>query len=261
MPICFVIQHFDSGRFDKRFGDVYKLAIDAARLEAYRVDRNPNVEVPIEAIKDGIKNAAVCLADITTDNPNVWSVLGSAFAFGRPVVMVCSEECTNHRYPFDIQHRTVFNYSVEAPTDFDRLRASLTEQVQALLNKKDALRQIAESEQVATTRGLSQPELMVLANLAGDTALSGTSESLYSLKSSSEQSGLTPIGFSLAFRRLLAKQLVETVQAIDDQHGPYEAACLTDLVWEWVESNASLFVLSKKAKRSDFDELDDDIPS
>lgn len=33
MPICFVIQPFDSGRFDKRFDDVYKPAIEAAGLE------------------------------------------------------------------------------------------------------------------------------------------------------------------------------------------------------------------------------------
>ena len=71
MPVCFVIQPFDAGKFDKRFDDVYKPAIEAANLEAYRVDRDPAVDVPIEAIEQGIRNATVCLADITTDNPNV----------------------------------------------------------------------------------------------------------------------------------------------------------------------------------------------
>ena len=32
MPTCFVIQPFDSGKFDKRFEDVYKPAIEAADL-------------------------------------------------------------------------------------------------------------------------------------------------------------------------------------------------------------------------------------
>lgn len=92
MPVCFVIQPFDAGKFDNRFDDVYKPAIEAAGLEEYRVDRDPAVDVPIEAIEQGIRNATVCLADITTDNPNVWYELGFALAAGKPVVMVCSKE-------------------------------------------------------------------------------------------------------------------------------------------------------------------------
>jgi hypothetical protein len=59
MAFCFVIQPFDGGKFDKRFDDVFKPAIEAAGLSAYRVDRDPTVEVPIEAIEDGIREAAV----------------------------------------------------------------------------------------------------------------------------------------------------------------------------------------------------------
>ena len=92
MAHCFVIRPFDAGKYDKRCEDVYKPAILAADLEPYRVDKDPTVEVPIEAIEDGIRAALVCLADIITDNPNVWYELGFAFALGRPVVMVCSDE-------------------------------------------------------------------------------------------------------------------------------------------------------------------------
>src|ERR1700690_3724852 len=104
MPKCFVIQPFDSGKYDKRFDEVFKPAIEAADLEAYRADRDPEVEVPIEGIEEGIRSAAICVADITTDNPNVWYELGFAFATGRPVVMVCSTERTSNKFPFDIQH-------------------------------------------------------------------------------------------------------------------------------------------------------------
>src|SRR5580693_3082579 len=83
MPSCFVIQLFASGKFDKRFEYVYKPAIEAEGLEAYRVDRDPGVDVPIDAIEEGIRTATICLADITTDNPNVWYELGFAFAAGR----------------------------------------------------------------------------------------------------------------------------------------------------------------------------------
>jgi hypothetical protein len=40
-------------------------------LAPYRVDRDPAVEVAIDAIEEGIRSATICLADITTDNPNV----------------------------------------------------------------------------------------------------------------------------------------------------------------------------------------------
>ncbi|MFM9884188.1 MAG: hypothetical protein ACKVQT_14275 [Burkholderiales bacterium] len=256
MPTCFVIQPFDSGKFDKRFDDVFHPAIEAAGLEAYRVDRDPSIEVPIEGIEDGIKNAAIFLADITTDNPNVWYELGYAFASGRPVVMVCAEERTGKKYPFDIQHRTVIDYKTEAPSDFAELKDSLTNRIKALLNKTEALRQIAESEQVAPTQGLSQVELVVLAVLAGDTGLPGTSSSLYSLKHDCERSGLTSVGFALAFRRLAARKLIEPIDDFDDRGEKYPAARLTDGGWSWVESNESLFTLRRKTPKPG----DDDIP-
>jgi len=71
MQTCFVIQPFDGDTFDKRFDEIFAPAIRDAGLEPYRVDRDPDVEVPIDAIETGIQSATVCLADITTDNPNV----------------------------------------------------------------------------------------------------------------------------------------------------------------------------------------------
>ncbi|MGH6848828.1 MAG: hypothetical protein ACREC0_15760 [Methylocella sp.] len=200
MPTCFVIQPFDSGKFDKRYEAVFKPAVEAASLEPYRVDRDPAVEVPIEAIEEGIRNASICLADITSDNPNVWYELGFAFAARRPVVVTCSDERTG-KYPFDIQHRTVIRYKSEAPQDFDQLRADVTERLKALLTKTEALRQIAETEQVAPTRGLSQLELYVLAAVAGDVSFPGSATSLYSVRQEVERAGLTAVGFSLGLRR------------------------------------------------------------
>ncbi len=72
MSTCFVIQPFDSGKFDKRFKETFAPAIQAAGLEPYRVDQDSKADVLIHSIKDGIRAAAVCLADITMDNPNVW---------------------------------------------------------------------------------------------------------------------------------------------------------------------------------------------
>lgn len=80
MDRCFVIQPFDGGTFDARYEDIIAPAVSAAGLEAYRVDRDPNVSIPIQDIENGIRNSRLCLADITLDNPNVWFELGFAFA-------------------------------------------------------------------------------------------------------------------------------------------------------------------------------------
>ena len=99
MATCFVIQPFDAGKFDKRYEDIYLPAIRAADLEPYRVDKGPSVDVPIDSIEEGIRSALVCLAEITTDNPNVWYELGFAFASGRPLVTVRSDERPGRKYP------------------------------------------------------------------------------------------------------------------------------------------------------------------
>ena len=70
MPICFVIQPF-TDTYNKRYDDLYKPAIEAAGMTAYRVDQDSSATVLVEAIEKNVKRAAVCLADITEDNPNV----------------------------------------------------------------------------------------------------------------------------------------------------------------------------------------------
>src|ERR1022692_861504 len=106
MDRCFVIQPFDKGRYDKRYEDVFVPAIKDAGLEPYRVDRDLGVSIPIAEIQSGIESSQACLAEISTDNPNVWFELGYAIASQREVVMVCSEERTAH-FPFDVQHRAI----------------------------------------------------------------------------------------------------------------------------------------------------------
>ena len=133
--ICFVIQPFDTV-FNNRFKDIYKPAIEKVGLKAYRTDCDPGVSVPIEAIENGIRQAIICLADITTNNPNVWYELGFAFASGCEVVMVCSNERQDKKYPFDIQHRSIISYSTDSPSDYKQLRNKITEKISAYIKKK-----------------------------------------------------------------------------------------------------------------------------
>lgn len=71
MSKCFVIQPFDKGKFDSRYEDIFEPAIKGSGLIAYRVDKDPSVDIPIDDIEKNIREAKICLAEITTDNPNV----------------------------------------------------------------------------------------------------------------------------------------------------------------------------------------------
>ena len=117
MSTCFVIQPFDQGPFDKRFDDIFQPAISAAGLEAYRVDRDPRVSIPIEEIEAGIRNAEVCLAEITTDNPNVWFELGFAIAASEKLFLYAQ---ANETRAFPL----IFSTAASLPTILS-LRATL----------------------------------------------------------------------------------------------------------------------------------------
>jgi hypothetical protein len=253
MPTCFVIQPFDAGKFDKRYEQVFKPAIVAAGLEPYRVDQDDRVDVPIDAIETGIREAAVCLADISTDNPNVWYELGYAYAVNRTVIMVCGTG--REKYPFDIQHRTIIRYEADAPEDFAALQKKITARLVAALQKAEALNQI-ESESVAPIAGLSQGELVLLAVLAGEVITPDSGVGVYSLQKSTEKEGLTKTGFALALRRLQVKSMVQDVTLTNNNDYDYPGIRVADKGWDWIDANEERFVL----KRPEVKFTDDDIP-
>ena len=255
MPTCFVIQPFSS-KFDKRYGDVYKPALEQAGLEPYRVDQDPSTERLIDSIEEQIRSATICLADITTDNPNVWYELGYALAAGRSVIMVCSNE-RDGKLPLDIQHRTIIQYASESASDFDRLRDEISRRAKALV-KKNAARQVIEAQQVAPTRGLKQAEILVLAIAAAEAAMPGTSISAWSLRREAEGAGLTGIGFAVAIRSLQRKGFVEFGSDEDERGERYETVAITDSAWTWIDTNDSLFSLYRE--KDGAQDSDDEIP-
>jgi hypothetical protein len=120
------------------------------------------------------------------------------------------------------------------------------------------LRELAESDPVAPREGLSQPEIAVLATLAGESIAPESATSVYSLKRDIERAGFTALGFGLGFRRLLQKCLIESIAGYDDQHSePYPAARLTLAGWDWIEANERMFSLKKGTPLND--DFDDEI--
>ena len=255
MPTCFVIQPFDSGVFDKRFNETYRPALEQAGLEPYRVDRDPSVQVTIESIHDGIRSAVICLADVTTDNPNVWYELGFALALDCDVILICSNE-RESKYPFDIHHRNIIGYETGSRGDYDLLQRKITKMAEALL-RKSAARRIVDTEQVAPQEGLSQIEIMVLAVAAGSTSIPGAPINADSLKRDVENSGLTGVGYGVAISRLEKKGFVEFGQD-EGEYGSYPVVAVNDTALVWMAQNERLFAVIKGENRNP--DFDDDIP-
>jgi hypothetical protein len=160
-----VIQPFDAGKFDKRYADVFVPAIKEAKLEPYRVDKDPSINDLLDGIKTGIADSVAFLADITTDNPNVWYELGYSMSLELPYCICCSEERTTD-FPFDVGHLSIIKYKVGSSSDFTELGAKITERLKAVVTHDVILRSIAKSATTLTeTQGLAPNELVALAVL------------------------------------------------------------------------------------------------
>ena len=134
MATCFVIQPFDRGKFDGRYKETFRPAIQAAGFEPYRVDEDFSVEVPIDDIEKGITEATVCFAEVSINNPNVWYELGYARARKKPMVMVC-ERNARPNLPFDIQNRMIIYYDPETASGFESVKGEITARLEAITQR------------------------------------------------------------------------------------------------------------------------------
>ena len=255
---CFMIQPFDGGRFDKLFEDVFDPAVRGAGLVPYRVDRDPSVSIPIEDIETGIRNATLCFAELSLDNPNVWFELGYALASGKDLILVCAKG--RPKYPFDIQHRSIISYESDAPRDFVKLSENITERAKALLKRESNQEKIRIATITAPASGLPAHELTCIATIAAQSeGIEGT-VSHYRLRSEMEKTGFNSLATTLSLKSLLKKNLISMeIESEWNSNDTYEAYRLTQSGWDWVEQNLHLLNLrldSDKFSRT----LDDDIP-
>lgn len=214
MGKCFVNQPFDKGKFDKRYADVFAPPISEAGLEPYRIDRDRTVTIPIEDIQAGIESSEACLAEISTDNPNVWFELGYAIASQREVVLICSEERKSH-FPFDVQHRSIIKYSTESPQDFEKLQKQITVRLKALLQKKMQLSKVSQMSSIAKLEGLEQWEIAALVAVAQQINDPDDGISAFRVREDMEKAGFTKLAATLGLKALLDKNMLETFQADD----------------------------------------------
>lgn len=242
--VCFVIQPFDFGVYDSRYAEVYKPAIEAAGFQAYRVDEDPSASVPIEHIESGIRDAAVCFAEITEARENVWFELGLAIAHDKEVCLVCSS--SRHKFPFDVQHRQIIVYESSIPSDFAKLSGRITSRLQAL-GKKLENRSVLAKEIVQIGAGgglLSDHEIACLGVLAGGDRSEDISMS--TVRREMGFAGYTGVASNAAIRKLERTGFVAVYQAFDAQGQlTSPGISLEPNGWNWVEENLDRFLLKQ----------------
>jgi nucleoside 2-deoxyribosyltransferase len=260
MSICFVMQPFDASIFDKRYDDVFAPAIRAAGLEPYRVDQDPKVNIPIEDIQTGIRNADICLAEITTDNPNVWFELGYAIASQKEVVLVCSDE-RNSKFPFDVQHRNITKYRTESTRDFNQLREKITERLKAIIGKMEAIGNVANLSPIAETEGLEQYEIVTLVTIAENADTPSDRVYIYTIRQDMTRAGYTRIAVSIGLTSLIRKGMIESVTETDRNGNETTVYFVLPKGMDWLFTNREWLVL-KQTKPDAMGEsgFEDDIP-
>jgi hypothetical protein len=134
---CFVVMPF-APPIGAYFQTIYEPAIVKAGLRPVRADADIfGTGKIIDQIWQGINNAKVLVAELTSRNPNVFYELGLAHALNKPVVLVSRNE---EDVPFDLQHIRVIYYDVSDPFWGQKLIDKVAENIaSALRNPEEAI--------------------------------------------------------------------------------------------------------------------------
>ena len=207
------------------------------------MDRDPSVRIPIDQIEDGIRNAKICFAEITSDNPNVWYELGYAFAMNKEVVMVTEER---QKFPFDIQHRQVINYKTGTKSDYEKLEKDITDKLKALLKRTEKIKDIINNP-VAESEGLTQYEITMMLIMLENQITEADVVPPIRLNKDMDAAGFTKAASHLSIRLLRTKGLIETVVLYDEHDGSdYNAFRLTPKGEKWLLDHNDKIQLKKQ---------------
>jgi CheY-like chemotaxis protein len=127
---AFVIMPFREP-FNSYYVDVFTRAIRAAGLRPVRADEIDKQGAIVNQIWQGINESRVCIAEVTTRNPNVMYELGLAHAVSKPVVQIAQEE---DDLPFDLRHHRFILYKPRGPRWKERLIDNIRRQLIAAVN-------------------------------------------------------------------------------------------------------------------------------
>jgi hypothetical protein len=246
-PTCFVIQCFDHGVYDRRYVETIKPALQRAGADAQRADEILGLNPVIEKIQRAIESAAICVAEVSTDNPNVWLELGYALALDRPTVILC-DKSTRERLPFDIQHRPVIYYRTDSKSGFDDLERDVVREVSnQLAIEQRAQRSLTLKPGGSVTTDLHDYEVAILtfAFACWPTTVGGASQ--WDLARRMRAAGFNEIALALGITGLLKRKFIvqRTLEELNDDGSRAEVNYyqVTPEGVDWIGANRAILEL------------------
>jgi hypothetical protein len=261
---CFVIQTFDGGKYDRRYKEVIRPALDRAEVEAQRADEILGLNPIIEKIETAIEAASICLADVSEDNPNVWLEVGYALALDRPTVILC-DRSVRTKLPFDVQHRPVIFYRTESRSDFDELETNIIKSVKHELSTE---RRIFSAPTLKpgseASSDLEANEVAILSTAFAFWPTPGGTISHWDLEKKLKKDRYTDVGIALGISTLLDRNyILERTISEEDTFGNEYTTKHYQITPEgigWMRQHKDVLTIQIPApkKQSSSDSFDDD---
>lgn len=259
-PTCFVIQSFDGGSYDRRYRETIRPALIKAEVEPQRADEILGLNPVVDKIESAIESAAICIAEVSEDNPNVWLEVGYALALDRPTVILC-DKSKRKKLPFDIQHRPIIYYRTDSRSGFEELEANIVKWIKNELNSSRWVKQIKTlkpgSEKSTDLEGY---EVAVLSLAFAFWPTTTGSISHWQLGQKLKEMQFTEVALALGVSGLIERGYLTEKLLIDTEFNneEYKAYSVTNSGIHWLQENKKLLEVKTPEKaRGDFD---DNIP-
>ena len=260
-PTCFVIQEFDDdGTFDKRYKETIKPALIASEVEPQRADTILGLQPVIAKIETAIQQASICVAEVSTNNPNVWLELGYALALNRPVVILCDKQIRS-KLPFDIQHRPVLFYRTDSKSGYEELEQSIIKNIKNELERDQTI----ASAPLLKSGGdeledLKDYEVAILTTLLALWPTSCSGARHWELGNKLKSIGYADIALGLGISKLLDKELVQRNSEVDLNGEEYLLFRISPKGIAWLTAREDKIDLALPKQRPVDVTFDEDIP-
>jgi hypothetical protein len=269
-PTCFVIQAFDGGKYDRRYHETIKPALVKAGVEPQRADDILGLNPVIEKIERAIEAAAICVAEVSEDNPNVWLELGYALALNRPAVILC-DKAIRPRLPFDIQHRPVILYRTDSKSGYEDAEREIIRLVKNQLSTEQRITSsLTLKPGSEAPADLEKYEVSVLTLAFAFWPTPHGSISHWDLEQKLKAEGFNDVALALGIAGLIRRGLI--LERIVEEGSGYDAHDVkhyqvTPEGISWIESHKDILTLTAPKFRrtpakvkTGFEDMDDDIP-
>ncbi len=159
------------------------------------------------------------------------------------------------RFPFDIQYRSIIRYKTESARDFEEMKSSIIQRLQAILKKEESIEKASELSPIANVEGLTQHEIVTLTTVASNIEKPMGRISAWSIRQDMERAGYTRIAVMQGLTSLQKKDLLNMEEDVDQNGEPFAVYSLTDKGMDWLLNNQDRFLLRHKKPAQDLEEV------